>query len=83
MVGFENGVSVELMTCPNMIPEPEDRYKKLGFCNLGIVCGSAAEYNEKIKMLQQDGCEFLSAPTDKNAIVLTSGNIAVNLICPE
>lgn len=83
MVGFENGVSVELMTCPDMLPEPEDRYKKLGYREMGVVCNSAAEYAEKLKMLQEDGYGFLTAPTEKNAVILTPGNIAINMIRPE
>lgn len=83
MVGFENGVSVELMTCPDMIPEPEDRYKKLGFRSLAIVCKNAAEFDEKTKALLQDGFDFLVRPAGGQAVVLAPGNIAVQLISPD
>ena len=85
MVGFEN-CDIELMTCPNMIPEPDNKYEKLGFAHVAIETDSEEQYDEVIARFLNNRYQALQGPRVdsmgcKQAILRCPGNIAVQLIC--
>ena len=87
MIGYEQA-DVELMTCPNMIPEIDHRYEKLGFAHIAFTCDSEKQYDDMVANILNHRYQALQGPRVnsggvKECIIKTPSNIAVQLICPK
>ena len=87
MVKFDNG-SIELMTCPNMIPRPHNIYNRLGFAHVAIQTDSEEQYDAVITRFLNDRYQCLQGPRvdskgNKQAILLCPGKIAIQLLCKK